>query len=139
VLAVASVVSGACAKQPSASHQSQVVLVPPCDTVPKSHPGVVARVPPVNTPTETGTLVGSVDERHTNLAVAGATVRIRGDANRDVNSDSAGGFVVADLKPGRYSVAVVRVGYDPEQDSVQVAAGDVVIRRYHLRYRACPL
>jgi hypothetical protein len=138
VLAVAIVVSDACTKQPSASNRSQLVPVVACDTVPKPHPGAAARVPSVNTPTVTGTLAGSVDEHLTHVAVAGASVRIRGDANRDVTSDSTGGFVVESLKPGRYGVLVIHMGYDPDQDSVQVAAGEVVLMRYHLHYRACP-
>jgi hypothetical protein len=138
-LVVAGAVIDACANHSSAPNQGRLVPVVVCDTVPPPHAGSHARVPPVTTPTATGTLAGSVDEHLTNLAVAGASVRIRGDASRDVNSDSTGGFVVEALKPGRYSVLVIHMGYDPDQDSIQVTVGEVVMRQYHLRYRACPL
>ncbi len=136
VAAVVGAVVDACAKQPSASNHESLVTV--CDTVPELRAGVHARVPSVNTPTTTGTLAGSVDERLTDLAVGGASVRIRGAANRDVNSDSTGGFVAEDLNPGLYSVSVIHIGYDPARDSVQVTAGSVVTRHYHLKYWACP-
>jgi hypothetical protein len=92
----------------------------------------------VSASTSASTLVGSVDERLTDLAVAGATVRIGGDENREVNADSAGGFIAENLKPGRYSVLVVHIGYDPSRDTVLLSAGGIVTKQYHLQYRACP-
>jgi RHS repeat-associated protein len=138
-LAAAAVVVAACAKRSSAADHQSLVEVLACDTVPKVHAGVRARVPLVKMPTTAGTLTGSIDEHLTDLAVGGASVRIRGDENRDTMSDSTGGFVVENLKPGRYDVVVIHLGYDPKRDSVLVPAGGVVTRRYHLRYRSCPL
>ena len=125
--------------RPSTAEGEQFVALAACDTVSKAPVGPFARLPAVTRHTASaGTFVGSVDERLTGGAVSGGVVRVRGYNNRDVLTDSTGGFIIGNLRPGRYAVLVVHLGYDGYRDTIDVAAGDIVTKRYHLQYRACP-
>ncbi|GEM_PF-5494187 len=128
-------IASACAR-----HVTQVndVIIPGCDTIPEARHGPSTRVPEATPRSATGTLVGTVDERLTGTALADVLIRVRGIDSSVAQTDSTGGFVVRDLSPGRYVVAAIHLGYDAQRDTIELAAGAVVTRHYHLKYDVCP-
>ncbi len=73
-------------------------------------------------PDSYGIVAGTVQDSSSGEAVVSAHVVVAG-VNRGVISGIGGGFLLADLLPGRYSVAVTHVGYSVWTDSVDVLAG----------------
>ena len=117
------------------------VLVPVqgCDTVSTVRVGNRPALPPAPPlSADAAALVGTVADRQTGVALIGAVVRLRGPASREAVSDSLGSFAVSPLPSGRFSVQVVRIGYDPFTGSVDLEPGRADTLRIGLQYRACP-
>jgi hypothetical protein len=113
-----------------------------CDTVPPPRAGLRAAAPPTSSPAvDSAALVGSVAERVTGLGVAYAEVRLAGEragaVPRVAVTDSAGGFAFTGVPPGRYLVAVRRIGYARDSAAVALRAGRSASLRFALQYRVC--
>ena len=69
------------------------------------------------------TITGQVLDGTTNAPVADAVVAIV-DLRRAVKTDSAGGFTLSGLAPGAYRWSVVRLGYVPLEQQMDLRDGD---------------
>ena len=69
-----------------------------------------------------GRLSGSVHDQ-TGGPLAGATVAIRGNAAREAETDSTGGFMFPDLPPGDYVVSAARMGFEAATREVRLQPG----------------
>ena len=123
------------------SGPQQLIPTVTCDTVSTVTAEYPAQVPMVvPTINGLGVLLGTVVDRGTGAALGGAVVRIRDNGRLigQTRTDSAGGFVAKELKPGTYEVQVVRIGYDVVMDSIVVGRDKVDTVHYRLQYRSCP-
>jgi hypothetical protein len=78
---------------------------------------------------EWGVVLGSVSDVETGSGVEHATVLIRTDttsrAAAFVNTDSAGGFVLSPVRPGRYILEARGLGYPLTRKSIEVLANTI--------------
>jgi hypothetical protein len=85
-----------------------------------------------------GQVLGSISDVETGLGVAYAMVLIRTDttsrATAFVNADSAGGFVLASIRPARYFLEARALGYPPVRKSIEVRANTVDTVSVPLRF-----
>lgn len=72
-----------------------------------------------------GMLVGNIRDRHSDAPVGWAQVLVE-EANRSMVSDDAGRFEFRNLTAGAYTLKIFRIGYEPFEGRVHVAAGDTV-------------
>ena len=71
----------------------------------------------------TARLRGHVTRRDTGQPLTQALVRLTDGRTRDaVQSDTAGGFVIDSVLPGRYAIQVLRLGFHAVRDTIEVAA-----------------
>lgn len=75
--------------------------------------------------TQAATLRGTVTEASTHAPAPGATVRIEGVDSVTAGTD--GGYMVPNVKPGRYTVAVDYVGLASIRQTVTVGEGETVL------------
>src|SRR5690606_41188721 len=80
-----------------------------------------------------GMLVGNIRDRHSDAPVGWAQVLVEG-ANRSTMSDDAGRFEFRNLTAGAYTLKIFRIGYEPFEGRVHVAAGDTVTSRVTLSH-----
>jgi hypothetical protein len=74
----------------------------------------------------TGTIVGTVVDSESGLALAAAHVRVDGTSLAAV-SDASGGFTIADVPAGTLRLRVERAGYQPsDSDEIVLQAGTTV-------------
>lgn len=73
------------------------------------------------TPADTGTIVGTIVDNESGLALAGAHVRIVNSSLATV-SDAGGGFQLTDVPAGSFRLRIEREGYQPS-DSDQITLG----------------
>jgi iron complex outermembrane recepter protein len=85
-----------------------------------------------------GTIVGVLRDAETGEPVAAAQVRLR-EMRRSELSNAQGRFQFLDVRPGRYTVAVERIGYAPTERQVVVAAGQTTDLTVELRPTALEL
>jgi len=71
-------------------------------------------------PPTTGSTTGTVTDAVTGAAIVGATVT---DGTRSATSDANGGYTIANVPGGTYTVTATASGYDSASQSVQVTAG----------------
>src|SRR6266404_2033338 len=69
-----------------------------------------------------GAVRGVVLNQQTNAPVAGALVLLR-EVNLRSQTNDNGQFVLADVPPGEYAVAVTFIGFSPLTSQVRVTAG----------------
>jgi len=69
------------------------------------------------------TLAGTVLDAETDAPLPLANVVLQ-DTDRGATTNEAGRFVLADLTPGRYTVVVSYVGFDPARREVQLKPGE---------------
>ena len=123
---------------PGAQPATDRVPLTACDTVPDQVAHVAPRLPKLSEKAIRGTvIVGIVTDIQTGNALSGAVLRFRGPTNRDVRTDSLGGFLVERLVPGRYQVEVVRMGYRGVRDSLTAVAEGLDTAAFQLRYHVC--
>jgi hypothetical protein len=73
-----------------------------------------------------GAITGRVTDATSGLAVSGAQVRILG-TGQGAATDTGGRFRLREVRPGSWTVMVIRIGFKQvRRDSVQVRGGDVV-------------
>ncbi len=82
-----------------------------------------------------GTLTGTIVDRETGLALAGATVRVEG-GQRSALSNQEGRFVLLGLPAGTHVAEVVYLGYGATSESITVTAGQITTVRFTLSVRA---
>jgi iron complex outermembrane recepter protein len=73
----------------------------------------------------TGRIIGVVRDIESREPVPAAQVRLR-EMQRSELSHRDGRFHFFDVRPGRYTVSVERIGYAPAEERVTVAAGETV-------------
>jgi thermitase len=71
-------------------------------------------------PPTTGSITGTVRDAATGAAIAGATVT---DGARSATSNTNGGYSIANVPVGTYTVTATATGYNSASQSVQVTAG----------------
>lgn len=72
-------------------------------------------------PTTTGNLTGKVFDGSTNKPIQGATISIAGGAS--TTTDTQGSFLIKDITPGTYQVAISASGYISQTYQVMILAG----------------
>ncbi len=89
--------------------------------------------PPPALPTR-GELEGKLQIAGVNAALAGAEVVLRSAEGREQRSlaDASGAFRFPELLPGKYSVKVLAVGYDPFESEEEVLVGEATGVTYRL-------
>jgi iron complex outermembrane recepter protein len=85
-----------------------------------------------------GVISGVLRDAETGEPVVAAQVRLR-EMRRSELSNAQGRFRFLDVRPGRYTVVVERIGYAPEERPVSVAAGQTVELTIELRASALEL
>ena len=85
-----------------------------------------------------GTVAGRVTDARTGHGVPGARVSLQGASLGTVTNDS-GGFRIANVPPGSYTVAVRRIGYVQGVQAITVAADQEVAVQVRLEVSASPL
>src|SRR5437762_1193324 len=85
-----------------------------------------------------GTVAGRVTDARTGHGVPGARVGLQGASLGTVTNDS-GGFRIANVPPGSYTVAVRRIGYVQGVQAITVAADQEVAVQVRLEVSASPL
>lgn len=76
-------------------------------------------------PRERGTIVGVVVEAQSGEPLAATQVELV-ESHRVETTREDGGFVFPALRPGRYTVAIQRIGYAPQQIAVDVTPGESI-------------
>jgi iron complex outermembrane recepter protein len=92
----------------------------------------VVAVEPPDSVRETGRIVGTIRDAETGDPVAAAQVRLR-EMRRNEYSHADGRFHFSQLRPGRYTVGVERVGYAPAERQVVVGSEETVTVTIELR------
>jgi iron complex outermembrane recepter protein len=93
---------------------------------------------PPDTAEARGAIIGTLIEEETGTPVGGAQVRLR-EMRRTEVSRADGRFHFLDVRPGRYTLTVERVGYAPANRQVIVTAGQTVTVTMELRPTALEL
>jgi iron complex outermembrane recepter protein len=93
---------------------------------------------PADTTSARGIITGVVRDAATGEAVVAAQVRLR-EMRRSATSDGQGRFRFTDVRPGRYTVAVERLGYAPAERLVTVVSEGIAQVTLELRPTALEL
>jgi iron complex outermembrane recepter protein len=93
---------------------------------------------PPDTAAARGAIIGTLRDQETGNPVAGAQVRLR-EMRRTELSQADGRFHFLDVRPGRYTLTVERVGYAPADRSVTVTADQTTTLVMELRPTALEL
>jgi TonB-linked SusC/RagA family outer membrane protein len=80
---------------------------------------------------QTGTITGKVVDRTSSQPIADARVFVTGTA-LEVSTNAQGDYRLANVRPGRAQIVVLRLGYRAAQDTVQVVAGQTTTRNFEL-------
>jgi outer membrane receptor protein involved in Fe transport len=89
-------------------------------------------------PVQGGTVVGRVTDAKTGQAIVGASVVLVGTRWHST-TDENGGYRLADVTPGSYTLAISRIGYAKQGQSVTVAGGQEITVEIRLELSASPL
>ena len=135
--------AGLAACRPSAHAHTPMAVVPvgTCDTVSTNKgPPPGALVPLQPSSPSVGVVMGTVADRETGAALAGAVIRLVGaQSSRNNNtSDAAGRFSIPDVTPGSYAITVAKTGYLAIGDSIHVSANQAATVHFALPYHSCP-
>jgi choice-of-anchor A domain-containing protein len=79
-----------------------------------------ASAPP---PASTGQVSGTVIDQATSASLSGVQVALTGAQSASATTDASGGFAVAGLAPGSYTVAISKAGYSTASIPVTVTVG----------------
>ena len=94
-----------------------------CDDARQATHATVTRRVRLEPDPPTARLRGHVTRRDSRQPLSQAVVRLAdGHSRGAVQSDSAGGFVIDSVLPGRYAIQVLRVGFHALRDTIEVAA-----------------
>ncbi|MEW5918126.1 MAG: SusC/RagA family TonB-linked outer membrane protein [Gemmatimonadota bacterium] len=80
---------------------------------------------------QTGTVAGKVVDRASSQPVADARVFVTGTA-LEVSTNAQGDYRLANVRPGRAQIVVLRLGYRSSQDTVTVVAGQTTTKNFEL-------
>ena len=69
----------------------------------------------------TGTIQGKVTDKTTSVPIEGAEIRTD-PKSKDTKTDSIGGYVIADVEPGVYTITASKNGYNLASRNVVVEA-----------------
>jgi outer membrane receptor protein involved in Fe transport len=86
----------------------------------------------------TGSVAGRVTDARTGHGVPGARVSLQGTSLGTVTNDS-GGFRIANVPPGNYTVTVRRIGYVQAERAIVVTADREIVADVRLDVSATPL
>ncbi len=76
-----------------------------------------------------GSIAGKVSDATTGQPLEAARVVLAGP-NRVETTGQDGQYTIRGVAPGRYQLKVLRLGYQPTADTVQVAAGEIVAHNF---------
>ena len=94
-----------------------------CDAARQATHATVTRRVRLEPDSPTARLRGRLTRRDTRESLSAAVVHLAdGHSRGAVQSDSAGGFVVDSILPGRYAIQVLRIGFHALRDTIDVAA-----------------
>src|SRR4029077_11463915 len=92
---------------------------------------------------QNGSIRGQVVDSVTQQGLAGATVQLAlrsagltVEPGRQILTDADGRFTMSDVAPGAVTVKVTRIGYGPQQQEVNVTAGEAPRARFALAPQA---
>jgi iron complex outermembrane recepter protein len=97
-----------------------------------------AAAEPPDSAGQRGVIAGVVTDVETGLALPGAQVRLP-EMRRSGLTNAQGRFIFLDIRPGRYTVVVERLGYAPSERSVVAVAGETTELAIALRPTALEL
>jgi TonB-linked SusC/RagA family outer membrane protein len=80
---------------------------------------------------QTGSVAGKVVDRASSQPVADARVFVTGTA-LEVSTNAQGDYRLANVRPGRAQIVVLRLGYRASQDTVTVVAGQTTTKNFEL-------
>jgi hypothetical protein len=83
------------------------------------------------------TLVGTVADSVTGRAVQGVNLVLITSDSLSIPNDSVGGFLFADVAPGRHVVLVRRIGYLPRRIEVNLEANQVTRVQWRAQAEVC--
>lgn len=78
---------------------------------------------------QTGSVAGKVTERESSQPIADARVFVTGTA-LEVSTNAQGEYRLANVRPGRAQIVVLRLGYRAAQDTVTVVAGQTTTKDF---------
>jgi Carboxypeptidase regulatory-like domain len=99
-------------------------LGPECATphgVPPAYAGPPIKVQAA-TPASPGAIAGSVTQAETGLPLGGARIALSTVPAIGAITDSVGRFEIRDVPPGRYAIAIRRLGFTTTRDSIVIPA-----------------
>ncbi len=73
----------------------------------------------------TETIFGTVKDSATNLALVGARVSASGPLDKSALTNNSGSYLITDLPLGSYTITASMIGYQPEEESFDLSAGNV--------------
>jgi outer membrane receptor protein involved in Fe transport len=75
---------------------------------------------------QTGTIKGTVSDSKTNESLIGTTVYIKGSTQGAI-TDFDGNYIITKVEPGKYTLAVSFISYDPQEFEIEVKAGEETV------------
>jgi hypothetical protein len=103
--------------------QNEVDVPGLCDDATQTAHAAVPRRVRLDSDLSSARLRGHVSRRDSRQPLSQAFVRVADNHTRDaVQTDSAGGFVIDSVLPGRYAIQVLRVGFHALRDTIDIVA-----------------
>jgi outer membrane receptor protein involved in Fe transport len=75
---------------------------------------------------QTGTIIGTVSDSKTNESLIGTTVYIKGTTQGAI-TDFDGNYIIQKVEPGKYTLAVSFISYDPQEFEIEVKANEETV------------
>lgn len=137
--AIAVVCATACARR-IAPVPLPAAQIETCGPVLHDSIGPTPRTPEVDPiAADSGALVGTAVDAQWGTGMAQVLIRLSGQSEARMVTDSVGGFAFRALRPGRYVVRAARLGAAPAEVTTVVRAGHATEIALRLQIMACRL